>query len=287
MEGSRTETRQLGRNLIHQGMTGLQEDLDKYLEIENETMLKLARMQIQIAQKEEQKAVFTPPAAEVSNMSDSGVFSFVEREAPQKPKSESLSSVHETVQQQQDVLTRSQPGSTFCMAPPRQLTAARSEDIGGARQRTYADVAKTPAKSVILPPPVVLKSDTQRHLELALEEWRQRLSRLDSLINEYASTEHSTDPANEIVSQFVCLHLPVQCDSLFLVHFQARLIASCRSTNDLAHHLFKRLSSEMSNGDIHSDQVEALRHRLTSMSNESKQLELVARTRERQLRDDR
>jgi hypothetical protein len=71
------------------------------------------------------------------------------------------------------------------------------------KQRTYAYVAKTAVVSSpyqrSTPPPFSVKSDTQRHLELALDEWRQILARLDHSMKTSISTEPSTDAANEMV----------------------------------------------------------------------------------------
>lgn len=82
-----------------------------------------------------------------------------------------------------------------------------SENEGGARRRTYADVAKSPVRTVNPVPPVSIKSDAQRNLERALEEWKQRLARLSSLLNRSTSEEFSSDPSNEIVNPSAILEL--------------------------------------------------------------------------------
>jgi hypothetical protein len=87
--------------------------------------------------------------------------------------------------------------------PPSKSIEETQVAATGVKQRTYADVAKTAVVSSpyqrSTPPPVSVKSDTQRHLELALDEWRQILARLDHSMKTSISTEPSTDAANEMV----------------------------------------------------------------------------------------
>ena len=92
---------------------------------------------------------------------------------------------------------------------------------------------------------------------------------------------------------FACLiDYLIDCSLHFgrFIHFnsQARALAACRSTSDLAHHLSKRLTDEMRSNEVAGDaRLEALSSQLVSLSQEFQQLEMLARVREQQLRDDR
>lgn len=66
------------------------------------------------------------------------------------------------------------------------------------------------------------------------------------------------------------------------------MVANCRSSHDLAQHLSDRLSSEASDDGLSSlSRKEALVQQMMSLRQEFQQLELMARTRETNLRDDR
>lgn len=178
LESNRTEIRELGRSLVSQGVDEMADNLAEYLRIEDGVLLKLAQMQVKLAQKELDRQNTVQPLGHAS-LTDSGIFSY-------------------------DHKTRSSKQSST--PPPPSLRPADSETDLGARRRTYADVTKTPVKGSpsssvrsTPPPPVSVKSDSQRHLELAIDEWRQRLVRLDRLIKATAGSEPSADVANNIV----------------------------------------------------------------------------------------
>ena len=170
LEENRSEIRELARSLIENGVDEMKECLDEYVKVEDSVIEKLSQMQIRLAQREldRQSSVQVVGRA---NLTDSGIFSY-ERVVQSSP-----------------------------FVPPVKRIEA------GAKRRSYADVAKSPAResppssvrSTPPPPPVSVKSDTQRHLELAIDEWRQRLIRLERLIKATAGSEPSADVANNIV----------------------------------------------------------------------------------------
>ena len=105
--------------------------------------------------------------------------------------------------------TQVPPGSFSLAVTSRvsRIQGSRSSDDsgdneGGARRRTYADVAKSPVRSVNPVPLVSIKSDAQRNLERALEEWKQRLARLGSLLNGSPSEESSSDLVNPLIKNY-------------------------------------------------------------------------------------
>jgi len=176
-------------------------------------------MQVRMAQREPDRQISdeafvssasTTTTAEVvaatvtapQSLSDSGMYSFFERESSSRQGASSADSQPEV---RARASTPESHASMLSSAPPTPpVSPVKGEDSSSPQQRTYADVTKSPPKiepSVRSPPPPVsIKSDTHRHLELALTEWRQRLARLDHLIKTSASSEPSTDAANEIVS---------------------------------------------------------------------------------------
>jgi hypothetical protein len=146
--------------------------------------------------------------------------------------------------------------------PPSKPIEETQVAATGAKQRTYADVAKTAVISSpsqrSTPPPVSVKSDQQRHLELALDEWRQRLARPDHSIKTSISTEPSTDAANEIVISafFFNPRFVFENNSCgWFFSFQARmgewlpLVSRHRSTHDLTQHLCNRIVNESSTNE--------------------------------------
>lgn len=149
------------------------------------------------------------------SMADSGVYSFsVDQDNAQRSASLALQNPQTIVSsvpkadKEATVSTEVSSGSfssPFTSRVSRVQTYRSSDESGdnegGARRRTYADVAKSPVRSVNPVPPVSIKSDAQRNLERALEEWKQRLARLNSLLNGSASEEFSSHPSNEIVNQ--------------------------------------------------------------------------------------
>ena len=184
LESARAEIRDLGRALVQQRVPDVQQQLDDYLKIEDEVLLRLAQMQVRYAQKEQDRLLrnVLSPTVETVSISDSGVYSYTEREA-------SLGSAAR--------LEKTPP-------PPPPAPPRSSPEATGAKSRTYADVAKSPSKAGSPvrsppPPPVSVKSDTQRQLELALTEWRQRLARLDHLIKTSNLDDAPVDAANDIV----------------------------------------------------------------------------------------
>ncbi len=204
LENARTEIRELGKALIKQGTADMQPQLDEYLQIEDDVLLRLAQMQVRLAQKEQDRQANSSLVAENISMSDSGVYSYaLEPEATQ-----GLASVVTDENAillpvpTQRIATVSVGTSTKQQVPPAKPVDEPPVTATGAKQRTYADVTKTPtmpSSPSRLTPTVSIKSDTQRHLELALDEWRQRLARLDHLIKTTIGTEPSPDAANEIV----------------------------------------------------------------------------------------
>jgi hypothetical protein len=218
LENARAEIRELGRSLINQGTADVQPQLEEYLQIEDEVLLKMAQMQVRLAQKEqeqqEQQHISVVAAASVGlgaenvSLSDSGIYSYpVEQEAPRGAALSVCDDSAISLSIPDARLTSVSVEPTRAISPLKVPPSKPIEEIQvaatGAKQRTYADVAKTavisPPVQRATPPPVSIKSDTQRHLELALDEWRQRLARLDHLIKTSISTEPSIDAANEIV----------------------------------------------------------------------------------------
>lgn len=214
LENARDEIRELGRALIKQGTADMQPQLDEYLQIEDDVLLKLAQIQVRLAQKDQdrQTAVDTSVAvAAVGNvsMSDSGIYSYaLEPEAIQGAASLAGNETLPSLASPAPSLTRSSVSvgiSTHpqMVVPPTKPIEQSIPVSTGAKQRTYADVTKSPAMpspTRATPPPVSIKSDTQRHLELALDEWRQRLARLDHLIKTSIGNQPSPNAANEIVN---------------------------------------------------------------------------------------
>jgi len=218
LDSARTELRELGKALIP-GSSEVQSLFQDYMKIEDEVLLKLAQMQVRMAQREPDRQISdeafvssasTTTTAEVvaatvtapQSLSDSGMYSFFERESSSRQGASSADSQPEI---RARASTPESHASMLSSAPPTPpVSPVKGEDSSSPQQRTYADVTKSPPKiepSVRSPPPPVsIKSDTHRHLELALTEWRQRLARLDHLIKTSASSEPSTDAANEIVS---------------------------------------------------------------------------------------
>ena len=148
-----------------------------------------------------------------ANISDSGVFSFsVDRDVSYgsgttsttvRSESFTSSSVPKSSDPVDEAKVLPVAGAPFSFAPPVRPSRStdHSDSDGGARRRTYADVTKSPVRKVTPVPPVSIKSDAQRNLELALEEWKQRLARLSSLLNGSAPEEFSSDLANDIVNK--------------------------------------------------------------------------------------
>jgi hypothetical protein len=64
------------------------------------------------------------------------------------------------------------------------------------------------------------------------------------------------------------------------------MVSTCRSSHDLAQHLNNRLSSETIN-EPSRRRAEALTDQMSSLRDEFQQLELLAKTRESHLRDER
>lgn len=213
LEKVRAEIRELGRTLVQQGVPEMQAQLDDYLRTEDEVLLKLAQMQVRQAQKEQDRlSLPTSPMVETASISDSGVFSYTDREASQKsaepadsqsiPLARPVSRRSEESSSDRD---QSSPVARPVPPPPPPGPPRSSPEATGAKSRSYADVTKTPPKSGSpvrsqpTPPPVSVKSDTQRQLELALHEWRQRLVRLDHLMKTSNLDEAPVDAANDIV----------------------------------------------------------------------------------------
>lgn len=257
LDENRTEIRDLARSLIENGVDEMRASLEEYLNVEDGVLSKLSQAQIRLAQRELDRQSSVRQLGQAS-LTDSGVFSY-----------EKLAT-----------------GSPF-VPPVRQSET-------GARARSYADVAKSPARESppssvrsTPPPPVSVKSDTQRHLELALDEWRQRLVRLDRLIKATAGSEPSADVANNIVRFRVSFIINPRVKTVVLK--QARVVSSCRSSQDLSQHLTKRMTSEVTgNGSPTGlDRLEAFNRQIGSLSDEFLQLETLAKTREQDLRDER
>lgn len=259
LENARAEIRELGRALVKQGTADMQSQLDDYLKTEDVVLLKMAQMQVRLAEKDQERQMATVMAgagAQNFSMCDSGVYSYaLDNDAPQgsataafddsaislslpgarntsvsvgtstspskviPPRlaedthvsatrtATSPSRVTPSRPVEEIRVTAAQTGTSTLKVPPVRPIEEIREEATGAKQRTYAEVAKTAVVSSTkrsTPPPVSIKSDTQRHLELALDEWRQRLARLDHLIKTSISTEPSTDAANEIVIQ-ICV----------------------------------------------------------------------------------
>ena len=94
LEGPRSEIRDLGRTVTSQGAEDIEQELDVYVQEEAEILLKLAQMRLRTARQHEEvtrdqlgtdlRSTTPPPTtamAEGVSISDSGVFSFAEREA--------------------------------------------------------------------------------------------------------------------------------------------------------------------------------------------------------------
>ena len=220
LENARAEIRELGRNLVQQGTSDMEVQLNDYIQNEDEVLLKLAQMQVRLAQREQDRQKTAEALANATqniSMSDSGVYSYaVEPDGIQKSASILEESAISTVIPEIKEIPSETPrrSSTSVGTTVKPETAPTSERLApiATKQRTYADAAKiemTPRTSSPIkgtsPPLVTVKSDTQRHLELALDEWRQRLARLDHLIKTSISTEPSPEAANEIVSFFLLI----------------------------------------------------------------------------------
>lgn len=62
------------------------------------------------------------------------------------------------------------------------------------------------------------------------------------------------------------------------------MVATCRSSHDLTQHLCNRLASEIPSNEA---KVELLSQQSTALRDEFQQLEMLAKTKERNLRDER
>ena len=218
LDNARTELRDLGRTLIQQqGSTEVETLLQDYKKTEDQVLLKLAQIQVRMAQKEQEtlnasSIAITAP----QSLSDSGMYSLFERELSSRQGTSSVNSQPEAVRVRAS--TPEKHSSQFLdSAPPTPPVSPLKESPEPSQQqqqhRSYADVTKTPPRSIepavrTPPPPVSIKSDAHRHLELALAEWRQRLARLDHLIKTSSTSEPSVEAANEIVS------VPLNCFNL-------------------------------------------------------------------------
>lgn len=217
LENARDEIRELGRALIKQGTADMQPQLEEYLQIEDDVLLKLAQIQVRLAQKDQDRQTTVDTSAAVAtvgnvSMSDSGIYSYaLEPEAIQGAASLAGNETLPGLAAPAPSMTRSSVSvgtSTHpqTVVPPTKPIEQSIPVATGAKQRTYADVTKTPvmpSPSRATPPPVSIKSDTQRHLELALDEWRQRLARLDHLIKTSIGNQPSPNAANEIVKHSI------------------------------------------------------------------------------------
>lgn len=65
------------------------------------------------------------------------------------------------------------------------------------------------------------------------------------------------------------------------------MVATCRSSHDLTQHLCNRLSSEIPTIPANEAKVELLSQQTTALRDEFQQLEMLAKTKERALRDER
>ena len=66
------------------------------------------------------------------------------------------------------------------------------------------------------------------------------------------------------------------------------MVATCRSSHDLAQHLSARLATEATDGGLSSpSRVAALTHQVQTLQEEFQQLEMLAKTRETNLREER
>ena len=209
LENARAEIRELGKALVKQGTTDMQPQLDEYLQIEDDVLLRLAQMQVRLAQKDQDHRANASAGlgAENISMSDSGVYSYALE--PEANQGLALIVTDENATSLPLPAPRTSTVSVGTSTKPKAPPAKPVEEVPvvatGAKQRTYADVTKTPSvpsSPTRTIPTVSIKSDTQRHLELALDEWRQRLARLDHLIKTTVGTEPSPDAANEIVINF-------------------------------------------------------------------------------------
>ncbi len=230
LDGARVEIRDLGRTLIQQGSTDMKVQLDEYLRNEDDVLLRLAQMQVRMAQKEQERpSDLAIPSVEAVSWSDSGVYSYpqsapsLQSEATPETSQHSITESSPKAVQEENKRAKKSPGTRESSASPAHSARGsprrdvvppcppRQPEVStGARQRTYADVAKSATPSPIRsppPPPVSIKSDTQRNLELALQEWKQRLARLDHLIKTTNLSEPSVDTANEIVSSIFIFKL--------------------------------------------------------------------------------
>lgn len=233
LDNARSEIRELGRSLIAQGTADIQPQLNDYLQIEDDVLLKLAQMQVRLAQRDQERQLnamdsLSIPRSSAANisLSDSGMYSYaLEPDAVQGSMPMAGDDIAQSV-----AVTPKRPSqlipTELTFLPPKPV-----EETTGAKQRTYADVAKTPVMSSPVrsnPPLVSIKTDSERHLELALDEWRQRLARLDHLIKTTIGNEPSPDAANAIVniSSFVSvvnemnIHVASRTNEKFLMGFR-------------------------------------------------------------------
>lgn len=205
LDNARSEIRELGRSLISQGTADIEPQLNEYLHIEDDVLLKLAQMQVRLAQRDRDRQTDDAhPAALLAagnvSLSDSGIYSYPTELETSQPVGAMADD--DAAPGFATAVTPKRPSlevpSQLTFLPPRLV-----EEATGAKQRTYADVTKTPVMSSSpirsIPPQVSIRTDAERHLELALDEWRQRLARLDHLIKTTISTEPSPDAANGIV----------------------------------------------------------------------------------------
>jgi len=225
LEGPRSEIRDLGRTVTSQGAEDIEQELDVYVQEEAEILLKLAQMRLRTARQHEEvtrdqlgtdlRSTTPPPTtamAEGVSISDSGVFSFAEREAqstgsanerlvtstpikadariPASPSRQRSASPQATAASSSMTSVPTRPP-----APPGPPTRGLDSTASPTR-RTYAEVARSPVRQ-LHPPVASTRSDTQRQLELAKDEWKERLARLDKLVQ--STSKDNVDP-NEIVS---------------------------------------------------------------------------------------
>ena len=227
MDSPRGEIRDLGRSLVEQGALDLQSLLDCYLIQEKEILLKLASLRVISSQKQQlhlqklqQPVIDTPPCEELLSVADSGVCTYADCDTNQRDSPVIL--VKRNIEEQQVMETKlpetetSHQEERTCVVstispilPPSFATIPVVEAVSESLQtvdqrRTYADVARTPAQILVnkelgKSSGVSVKSDAERQLELALGEWKQRLSRLDDMVITSEPSEVTADP-NDIVS---------------------------------------------------------------------------------------
>ena len=252
LECPRNEIRDMARNLIDQQKSSdMQRHLDDYIRVETDIMLKLAQMRLQTARKQQdilkaQQELDIPPetpplvAGEGFNITDSGVFSFAERDShiealntttPGQAEITTSTPIQaEGAANDEELIPCSSPALVIpeslsippitssmgaAMAAPAEAKAeeaALPEPSAGAEEepgsivgsssdepmrRTYAEVARSPVRQLptkaasvpSLQPVPSARSDTQRQLELALEEWKHRLDRLETLVQSPAEVD--------------------------------------------------------------------------------------------------